>query len=49
MLIVGGIVLNRTVGGMNPYAVENCSKLGGRICWMPTLEARSYQQKKSQN
>lgn len=46
MLIVGGIVLNRTVGGLNPYAVENCSKLGGRICWMPTLESRSYQQKK---
>lgn len=27
--IIGGIVLNRTVGGFNPYAVENCAKLGG--------------------
>lgn len=44
--IIGGIVLKRTVGGFNPYAVENCAKLGGRVVWLPTLEARSYQKKK---
>ena len=44
--IVGGIVLNRSNGGLNPYAVENCAKLGGRFVWMPTMDARSYNKMK---
>jgi len=40
--IVGGITLNRSVGGINPYAVEMCGKMDGRFVWMPTLEARAY-------
>lgn len=39
---VGGITLNRSVGGFNPFAVEMCGKMGGKFVWMPTLEARSY-------
>lgn len=39
---VGGITLNRSVGGFNPYAVEMCGRMGGKFVWMPTLEARSY-------
>lgn len=42
--IAGGIVLNRSNGGINPYAVENAIALGGRFLWMPTLDARKYQQ-----
>jgi hypothetical protein len=44
--IAGGVALNRSVGGLNPFAVENCGKLGGRFVWLPTMEARSYLQKK---
>lgn len=40
---VGGIALNRSVGGLNPAAVERCGQMGGRYVWFPTLEARSYQ------
>lgn len=35
----GGIVLNCTVGGLNPYAVESSLKLGAKIVWMPTRDA----------
>lgn len=38
----GGIVLNRCVGGINPTAVENVLKLGGKVVWLPTLSARRH-------
>ena len=38
----GGIVLNHSVGGLNPQAVDGCIKLGGRMVWMPTLSARHH-------
>lgn len=41
--IVGGIVLNRSVGGLNPDAVERTAQAGGKLVWFPTLEAREYQ------
>lgn len=41
--IVGGITLNRSVGGINPQAVERTAQLGGKMLWFPTLEAREYQ------
>ncbi len=44
--IAGGIVLNRSNGGINSYAVANTIALGGRFLWMPTLDARKYQQYK---
>ena len=40
--IVGGIVLNRSVGGNNPWAVERSAQAGGRMLWFATLEARAY-------
>ena len=40
---VGGITLNRSVGGVNPDVVERVGQMGGRMLWFPTLEARSYQ------
>jgi Family of unknown function (DUF6282) len=38
----GGIVLNHSVGGFNPQAVDTCLKLGGRMVWMPTLSAQHH-------
>jgi Family of unknown function (DUF6282) len=38
----GGVVLNSTLGGANPDAVEVAARLGGRVVWMPTLSARTH-------
>jgi Family of unknown function (DUF6282) len=40
--VVGGIVLNRAVGGINPAAVEAALALGGRHVWMPTVDAANH-------
>lgn len=37
--IFGGVVLNHTVGGLNPVAVETAIAFGARQIWMPTLHA----------
>lgn len=40
--VFGGIVLNRTVGGINPSAVENMIRLSGgfgKVVWFPTNDA----------
>lgn len=42
--IFGGIVLNRTVGGINPAAVERMTRVKGgwgRVVWMPTFDAEN--------
>ena len=43
MKIVGGIALNRSVGGINPYAVERAAQIGAKMLWFPTMDAFSYQ------
>lgn len=43
LTVVGGLVLNRQAGGLNPVAVERCGQAGGRFLWFPTLDARCYQ------
>lgn len=45
--VAGGITLNRSVGGLNPFGVEKCAEMGGKFVWMPTLDSLSYQQAKS--
>ncbi len=40
--VYGGIALNRTVGGVNPYAVELVLRLGGRVVWFPTIASRAH-------
>jgi hypothetical protein len=40
--VVGGIVLNRAVGGINPAAVEAALQLGARHVWMPTVDAANH-------
>jgi hypothetical protein len=39
--VCGGLVLNSTVGGLNPDAVEAAAGMGARVIWMPTHSARS--------
>ncbi len=45
--VYGGLVLNLTVGGLNPLAVDVALKLGAKIIWMPTLHARQFVENKS--
>lgn len=40
--VYGGIALNRTVGGLNPYAVELALRMGGRMVWFPTLTSAAH-------
>lgn len=40
--VFGGIVLNHSVGGVNPAAVEAALRLGAREVWMPTVDARFH-------
>jgi hypothetical protein len=40
--IWGGIVLNETVGGLNPSAVRVALQMGARQVWMPTRSARNH-------
>ncbi len=40
--VFGGIVLNHSVGGVNPAAAEAALKLGAREVWMPTVDARYH-------
>lgn len=35
--VLGGLVLNQFVGGLNPIAVESWLALGARIVWLPTI------------
>jgi Family of unknown function (DUF6282) len=40
--VFGGIVLNNSVGGMNPQAVEAMHRIGGKygkVVWLPTVDA----------
>lgn len=40
----GSITLNRSVGGINPEAVEAAAKMGARYVWFPTMDARAYRE-----
>ncbi|MBQ6971426.1 MAG: hypothetical protein IJP86_03615 [Synergistaceae bacterium] len=41
----GGLALNLSVGGLNPYAVEAALKLGAKIIWLPTNTAENHLRK----
>ena len=40
--VLGGVVLNYSAGGLNPFAVDAALKLGGKIIWMPSVDARNH-------
>ena len=41
--IFGGIALNRSVGGVNPYAVDIALRLGAKVVWLPTHDSAAHQ------
>ncbi len=43
--VFGGIVLNLSIGGLNPYAVEISLKLGAKEVWMPTVDSLNHRGK----
>jgi hypothetical protein len=40
--VFGGVVLNWSVGGLNPVAVETSAKLGAKIIWLPSHDAAHH-------
>ena len=43
----GGIALNRSVGGINPWAVDAALKLGAKVVWLPTNTAANHFRKEN--
>lgn len=43
--LFGGIALNRSVGGLNPYALETELKMGAKVVWLPTVDSENEFQK----
>lgn len=37
-----GLVLNNTVGGLNPFVVDAQLKMGAKLIWMPTAQAANH-------
>lgn len=44
----GGITLNHSVGGINPWAVETALEMGGKVVWLPTIHSEHEMTKKGQ-
>ena len=40
--VYGGVTLNYAAGGLNPFAVDSTLKLGGKIVWMPSVDALNH-------
>lgn len=40
--VYGGIVLNESIGGLNSRAVEVALAMGGKLVWLPTLDAANH-------
>lgn len=50
--VFGGVALNRSVGGLNPRAVERMVKVTGglgRVVWMPTFDSEHYHHNLTRN
>lgn len=41
--VVGGLALNRAVGGINPAAVLSALSTGGRVVWFPTADSHTQE------
>jgi hypothetical protein len=46
--VFGGLVLNQTVGGLNPHAVRLALRMGARQVWMPTRSARNHRRRQGE-
>ncbi|MGD0917768.1 MAG: DUF6282 family protein [Thermodesulfobacteriota bacterium] len=40
--ILSGVALNRSIGGINPHAVEAALDFGARMVWLPTISSRNH-------
>jgi hypothetical protein len=40
--VYGGVALNSTSGGLNPYIVEMCFAMGGKVVWFPTISSSAH-------
>jgi len=40
--VFGGVVLNWSIGGINPIAAETSAKLGAKIIWLPSHDAAHH-------
>ncbi|MDF2787503.1 MAG: hypothetical protein K0S80_601 [Neobacillus sp.] len=47
--VFGSITLNRSVGGINPYAVDYALKMGAKTVWLPTIDACNHRQKEGKD
>lgn len=47
--VFGSITLNRSVGGINPYAVDYALKMGAKTVWLPTIDASNHRQKEGKS
>ena len=39
---IGAVVLNRSVGGLNPYVAEAAIQYGARVVWMPSNHSKHH-------
>lgn len=46
--VIGTIVLNNAVGGLNPLAVEVAAREGARIVWLPTVDSLNEARRRDQ-
>lgn len=50
--LYGGIALNRSVGGINPTAVDHMARMTGghgKVVWMPTFDSEQWQKSNGAN
>ena len=40
--VYGGVTLNYAAGGLNPFAVDSALRLGGKMVWMPSVDAQNH-------
>ncbi len=40
--LIGSIVLNNHVGGLDPFATEVALEMGAKVVWLPTISARGH-------
>ena len=48
-ILVGSLVLNHEVGGLNPDVVEAQARAGAKVIWLPTFSAAEHIKDRTQN
>ena len=42
--VIGSVVMNASIGGINPSAAETSIAVGARVVWLPTVSARAHKE-----